>query len=111
MQTSHAEDVFLDAGASDIDCLYRLARNTSIVKRVVYVIVSDASIIPEAERTESSLILRNLRRLPGWHDHNRHTMNVLKTKSGVHTELDRTVPHALSSDMLLADLPRYEWAV
>lgn len=109
MRTSHAEDAVLDVEASDIDCLYRIAHNTSIVKRVVYVTITDASIIPEAERTESSLILRNLRRLPGWHDHDWHTMNVLKTESGVYTELDRTAPQALSSDMLLADLPRYDY--
>jgi hypothetical protein len=73
MHASFVEDV-LDVEASDVDCLYRIARHTSTVTRVMYVTICDASIIPAHERTESSLILRNLRKLPGWTDHDWHTM-------------------------------------
>lgn len=106
MHASFVEDV-LDVEASDVDCLYRIARHDGTVTRVVYVTICDASIIPVHERTESTLILRNLRKLPGWIDLDWHTMNVLRTEAGICTEKDPTVPHALSSETLLNRVPRY----
>lgn len=105
------KDVVLNVEASDIDCLYRIARytttDTGIVKRVVYVTVCDASIIPPDERTESFLILKNLSKLAGWTDQTWHTMHVFVTNNGVCTEMDRELTHALPNDTLLAHLPRY----
>ena len=106
MHASFVEDV-LDVEASDVDCLYRIARHTGTVTRVMYVTICDASIIPAHERTESSLILKTLRKLPGWTGHDWHTMDVLKTEAGICTEKDRTAPHALSNDILLTRVPRY----
>lgn len=105
MDAPFEEDV-LDVEASDVDCLYRIARHTGTVARVLYVTVCDASFIPEHERTESSLILRNLRKLSGWNDLDWHTMKVLQTEAGICTEKDQKVPHALSNETLLTRMPR-----
>lgn len=105
-RASVSKDVVLDVEASDVDCLYRVARFDGAFARVVYVTVCDSSIIPAEERTESSLILKNLRRLAGWPNQDWHTMEVLKTESGIRTEMDRTTPHALPN-ILLTQLPRY----
>lgn len=74
------EDVVLEVEASDIDCLYYSIESpddTGTFKKVVYVTICDASIIRRDERsTESSLILKNLKKLAGWTDPDWHTMDV-----------------------------------
>ncbi|KAF2770078.1 hypothetical protein EJ03DRAFT_79526 [Teratosphaeria nubilosa] len=102
------EDIVLDVEASDIDCLYRIARRTSSARRVMYVTICDASIIPAEERTESGSILKNLRKLAGWTDETWHTMIASRTTTGIRTELDHTAPHALSNEILLPQVPRYD---
>jgi hypothetical protein len=106
---SCSEDVVLDVEASDMDCLYRIARRSDSRTRVVYVTICDAEIIPETERTESSLILKNLRKFPGWFDQSWHTMKVFKTQDGTRTGLDHVLPHALPAEILLQHVPRYNF--
>lgn len=106
-RTSVTEDTVLDVEASDIDCLYRIARRSNTFTRVVYVTIRNAEIIPANERTESFLILRNLRKLAHWFDQSWHTMKVSKAHHRICIELDRVLPHALPATMLLDDIPRY----
>lgn len=109
-RTSFLEDVVLDVEASDVDCLYRIARQSNTLTRVVYVTICDADIIPANERTESSLVLRNLRKLADWYDQSWHTMKVSKTQYGVYVELDHVLPHALPAAILLKRVPRYNFS-
>jgi hypothetical protein len=104
-----SEDVVLDVEASDVDCLYRIARRSDFRTRVVYVTICDADIIPETERTESSLILKNLREFPDWFNEDWHIMEVFKTQDGIHTRLDHALPHALPAEILLKHVPRYNF--
>jgi hypothetical protein len=75
--TSCSEDVVLDVEASDMDCLYRIARRSDFRTRVVYVTIYDADIIPKTERTESSsLTPKNLRKSSDWFNEDWHIMDM-----------------------------------
>lgn len=71
----------------------------ALSKKVVYVTICDASIIRRDEHsTESSLILKNLKKLAGWTDPDWHTMDVVSTEDDGrditctwHTEMVRTL--------------------
>jgi hypothetical protein len=73
---SCSKDVVLDVEASDVDCLYRIARRSDSRTRVVCVTICDAGIIPETEWTESSLILENLREFSDWFNEDWHIMDI-----------------------------------
>jgi len=53
-----AHDTLLDLDLGPTDCLYRLQRDENSVKRVIYVHVTDISILPEDSRTSNDELIR-----------------------------------------------------
>lgn len=61
-------DTMLDLEVGPDDAYYRLQRDDNDGKRVVYVHVTDISILPEFSRTCGLLLIRDLSKLSGWYD-------------------------------------------
>ncbi|OAL24977.1 hypothetical protein AYO20_10580 [Fonsecaea nubica] len=58
-------DRMLDLDMSPDDCYYRLLREDNSGKRVIYVFITDNTILPEDSRTENYALIRKLSKLDG----------------------------------------------
>lgn len=91
----YAEEV-LSLDLEDNDYLYRIRRG----KRVVYVSVLHADIIPPDDRTDGSRVLLKLRGLPKWNEQ-WETLTVTKPRNGVECTINKFSPHALDHRAIL----------
>lgn len=95
------EVLSLDIGEHDI--LYRVRRGDSIV----YVQVNTLDLIPISDRTDSSRILRHLRKLPVWQDA-WQTLRIEGPVSSLQFSTSSFKPHGLASATLRCDIQRYD---
>ena len=101
------KDVVLNIEVSATDGLYRISRPNGESNQVVYVTVEGDGVIPECERTEGSLIIKNLQKLESWRDKTWRTLKVYEDGGDLKCEHDTVLPHALMNKDLLDDLPLY----
>jgi len=92
---SEIEEV-LSLDLEDNEYLYRIRRG----KRVVYVWVLHADIIPLDDRTDGSRILSNLHDIPKWNEQWK-TLTVTKSHNGVECAINKFLPHALNYRTIL----------
>jgi hypothetical protein len=92
---SEIEEV-LSLDLEDNDYLYRIRRS----KRVVYVWVLHADIIPLDDRTDSSRILSSLRSIPKWNKQWK-TLTVTKLYNSVEYTINKFLLHALNYRTIL----------
>ncbi|PVH98645.1 hypothetical protein DM02DRAFT_40909 [Periconia macrospinosa] len=85
------------------DYLYRIRRDA----RIVYVSVQYTTLIPDADRTDSSRILAILRTLPGWQG--QWTTLTVTNSKGLSTKYDVFKPHRLAPTSLVPSFPRYNF--
>lgn len=90
LRTMRETEEVLSLDLEDNDYLYRIRRG----KRVVYVSVLHADIIPLDHRTDGPRILSNLRCLPEWNEEWK-TLTVTKSPNGVECTFNKFSPHAL----------------
>lgn len=99
----------LDPGSSD--CLYRIHRAFGSTNRVVYVTLTDTSIIPEDSSTFGPWAIAELRKLTERSDQSWSTLLVHKDKysGNIYFETDKFRPHSVSKEHLRFDkFPSYD---
>ncbi|KFY30766.1 hypothetical protein V493_01676 [Pseudogymnoascus sp. VKM F-4281 (FW-2241)] len=94
--TMRETEEVLSLDLEDNDYLYRIRRG----KRVVYVSVLHADIIPLDHRTDGPRILSCLRCLPEWNEEWK-TLTVTKSPNGVECTFNKFSPHALDHRAIL----------
>lgn len=101
-------DVMLNVECGQADILYRIQRVSGNNKRIVYVTVSDADIIPEDDRTYGPSAIAQLRKLKEWSG-SWTTLHVHKDdEKGICCETDISRPHTVSQENLLDKYPIYD---
>ncbi|EXJ82349.1 hypothetical protein A1O3_06162 [Capronia epimyces CBS 606.96] len=100
-------DTLLDLDLSPIDCLYRLQRDQNNARRVLYVNVTDISILPEDTRTSNDELVRELSKIQGW-DGDWNTVTVSKLDSQVQCFWNNFEAHALPKENILGQYPFFD---
>ncbi len=100
-------DTLLDLDLSPVDCYYRLRRDDNDGKRVIYVHITDISILPEDSRTSNDELIRALSKLSGWYD-KWDTLTVSRLGDGVRCLPNRFKAHALPPEKVVEGYPFFD---
>jgi hypothetical protein len=87
-------DTILSLDLSPDDCLYRIRRDVDKASRVIYVTVTDISIISEDHRTYGLSVIAELRELENWNG-TWDTLTIHKESNRVRCIPDAFTPHAV----------------
>ncbi|KAL1845141.1 hypothetical protein VTK73DRAFT_1054 [Phialemonium thermophilum] len=102
-------DTMLNVESGPADILYRIQRGSGDNKRMVYVTVTNADLIPEDDRTYGPSAIAQLRKLKEWDD-SWTTLVVHKDhEKGIWCEMDVSPPHAVPRERLLDRYPVYDY--
>lgn len=100
-------DTLLDLDLSFDDCYYRLRREDKDGKRVIYVHLTDLSILPEDSRTSNNELIRDLSKLSGWYG-KWDTLTVSTLGSGVRCLQNQFKTHALPTELVVRGYPLFD---
>ncbi|KIW77230.1 hypothetical protein Z517_09676 [Fonsecaea pedrosoi CBS 271.37] len=100
-------DRMLDLDMSPDDCYYRLLREDNRGKRVIYVFITDNTILPEDSRTENFALVRELCKLDGWYD-TWNTLTVSRLADGIECLQDHFGLHAIPPEKLVGSYPLFD---
>ncbi|KAH0844297.1 Protein kinase-like domain protein [Fonsecaea pedrosoi] len=100
-------DTLLDLDLGPEDCFYRLRRESHDETRVVYVHVTDISILPEDAVTSNDELIRALSKLSGWYD-KWTTFTVSRLGGEVHCRQDHFRAHAIPREKVLIGYPHFD---
>ena len=97
-------DTLLDLDVGPEDGLYRLCRDQSGVRKIIYVHVIDINLLPEESQTSQDELLRELRRLEGWCSE-WDTLTVSLTTEGLRGLINAYKPHTLPATSIPGEYP------
>lgn len=101
------KDTVLSIDLGTDDCLYRILRETTSQKRVLYVDLKRLDIIPEDWNTYGPRVIRELSKLEGWQD-DWKTLTIHPCGSGVRVEQDAFKPHGLTPPRIVGNYPYFD---
>ncbi|KAK5442661.1 hypothetical protein LTS15_010979 [Exophiala xenobiotica] len=100
-------DTLLDLDLRPVDCYYRLRRDDNDGKRVIYVHITDISIIPEDSRTSNDELIPALSKLSGWYD-KWDTLTVSRLGDAVHCAQNHFKTHTLPPENVVGGYPFFD---
>lgn len=100
------KDIVLSLDLSPEDCLYRILREDSSRKRIVYVHLKQLDMIPEGSQTYGPDVIRELSKLKEWFSQ-WETLVIFQSESCVHVDQDTFKPHSLPPQHILGSYPHF----